>query len=265
MADNHQPLAASRRLDSTTKQARVRAAINDLAASGAALNVAALARRAKVSRRFIYDHPELRAEAEQQATLNAARDSAAVSAHTGVTTASLRADLANANAANQRLHSELAALRQRLGHALGQDVLAEIAGDEATDIAAISAPRVAELEQALFETQEALTQRTEDLEAARRINRELLERLNRRALVLTPVNPGPGAAHTCATRIRTSPTVAHTRNPRKGHEQSPRPRTSTCTPTSPSKSRRSHEPPRSAPSPADTDRPTALLAFLEGL
>jgi hypothetical protein len=37
MADNHhQSLAAFRRLDSTTKQARVRAAINDLAASGAA-------------------------------------------------------------------------------------------------------------------------------------------------------------------------------------------------------------------------------------
>ena len=121
MADNHEPLAASRRLDSTTKQARVRAAINDLANSGTALNVAALARRAKVSRRFIYDHPELRAEAEQQAVLGTARDSAAVSVQTSVTTASLRADLANAKAANQRLHTELAALRRRLGRALGQD------------------------------------------------------------------------------------------------------------------------------------------------
>ncbi|MGH9186759.1 MAG: DUF6262 family protein [Acidimicrobiales bacterium] len=181
MADNHQPLAASRRLDSTTKQARVRAAINDMATSGAPLNVAALARRAKVSRRFIYDHPELRAEAEQQAILSAARDTAAVSAQTNVTMASLRADLANAKAANQRLHTELAALRRRLGRALGQDVLADITGDEATAIAALSAPRVAELEHALFETQEALAQRTEELEAARRINRELLERLNRRA------------------------------------------------------------------------------------
>ncbi len=180
MADTHQPLAASRRLDSTTKQARVRAAINDLANSGAALNIAALARRANVSRRFIYDHPELRAEAEQQAVLNAARLTAPVSAQTIVTTASLRADLANANAANQRLHTELAALQRRLGRALGRDVLAEIACDEPTAIAAISAPRVAELEHALFEAQEALAQRVEELEAARRINRELLERLNRR-------------------------------------------------------------------------------------
>jgi hypothetical protein len=180
MADNHEPLAASRRLDSTTKQTRVRAAINDIAASGAALNIAALARRANVSRRFIYDHPELRAEAEQHAVLNAARHSADVAQHTGVTTASLRADLANAEATNRRLHAELAALRRRLGRAIGYDVLAEIAGDEATAVAAISAPRVTELEHALFEAQEALAQRTEELDAARRINRELLERLNRR-------------------------------------------------------------------------------------
>lgn len=180
MADNHEPLTASRRLDSTTKQARVRAAINDMATSGAALNVAALARRANVSRRFIYDHPELRAEAEHQAVLSAARDGAAVSAQTSVTMASLRADLAKAKAANQRLHTELAALKRRLSCALGHDVRAEVAGDEQTAIAVLSAPRVAELEHALFETQEALAQRTEELEAARRINRELLERLNRR-------------------------------------------------------------------------------------
>lgn len=180
MADNHEPLAASRRLDSTTKQARVRAAINDMATSGAALNVAALARRAKVSRRFIYDHPELRAEAEQQAALGAARHSAALSAQTAVTAASLQADLANTKAANQRLQTDLAALRRHLGRALGQDVLADIAGDEPTTIAALTAPRLAELDHALFETREALAQRTEELEAARRINRELLERLNRR-------------------------------------------------------------------------------------
>jgi hypothetical protein len=180
VADNHDALAVSRRLDSTTKQARVRAAIAELAASGAALTIAALARRAMVSRRFIYDHPELRAEVEQQAASAVARDTGAVSARTTVTIASLRADLANARAAQQRLQSELASLRRRLGRALGQDVLAEVVGDHAATAAALAMPRVAELEHELFETQEALAQRTEELEAARRINRELLERLNRR-------------------------------------------------------------------------------------
>jgi hypothetical protein len=180
MADNHEPLAASRRLDSATKQARVRAAIEDMIASGTTLTIAALARRAKVSRRFLYDHPQLRADAEHQAAISAARHSQAVSAHTSVTMASLRADLANTKAANHRLQTQLAALQRRLGHALGQEVLADIACDEPTAIGAIAAPRLAELEHALFETQEALTQRTEELEAARQINRELLERLNRR-------------------------------------------------------------------------------------
>ncbi|MGH3371215.1 MAG: DUF6262 family protein, partial [Nocardioidaceae bacterium] len=78
MAENHRALAASRRLDSTTKAARVRAAINTIAATGAPLNIAALARTAKVSRRFIYDHPELRAEAEQQVARVAERDGAAL-------------------------------------------------------------------------------------------------------------------------------------------------------------------------------------------
>jgi len=39
--------------------------------------------------------------------------------------------------------------------------------------------RIAELEQMLFEAREALAQSTEELEAARQINRELMARLNR--------------------------------------------------------------------------------------
>jgi hypothetical protein len=181
MVDNHSALAASRRLDSTTKAARVRAAINAMAASGSPPSIAALARHAKVSRRFIYDHPELRAEAEQQAAVIAARDATALTANAHVTTASLRADLANAKAANQRLQAELARLRRHLGRHLGQDVLAEIIGDEDNQLSALVAPRVHELEHKLFEAQEELAQRTEELEAARQINRELLERVNRRS------------------------------------------------------------------------------------
>jgi hypothetical protein len=180
MTDNHEALAASRRLDSTTKAARVLAAINAITATGTPLNIAALARTAKVSRRFIYDHPELRAEAEQQAAGIAERDGIALTANARVTAASLRADLANARAANQRLQAELAALRRCLGRHLGQDVLAEIVGDKDTQLGALIGPRVQQLEHRLFEVQEELAQRTEELEAARQINRELLERLNRR-------------------------------------------------------------------------------------
>lgn len=180
MAEGPEPLAESRRLDSVTKVARVRAAIDAMAVSGTALTVAALARHAWVSRRFIYDHPELRAEAERRVACLAQRDGATLAATARVTAASLRTDLANTTAANQRLHAELAALRRRLGCLLGKDVLAEIAGTETGQISALVAPRVGQLEQELFEVQEDLAQRTEELEAARQINRELLERLNKR-------------------------------------------------------------------------------------
>ena len=180
MAENHHALAASRRLDSTTKAARVRAAIKTIAATGAPLNIAALARTAKVSRRFIYDHPELRAEAEQQGARVAERDGAALTADARVTAASLRADLANADAANRRLQTELASLRRRLGRLLGQDVLAEITGDGHAQLDALVAPRVQQLEHQLFEAREEVAQRIEELDATRQINRELLERLNRR-------------------------------------------------------------------------------------
>ena len=96
-----------------------------------------------------------------------------------VSTASLRADLANTKATNLRLAAELAALRRRLGQVLGQEVLAELDGDRIADAATTLAPRVDKLERTLFEAQEELARRTEDLEAARQINRELLAKLNR--------------------------------------------------------------------------------------
>jgi hypothetical protein len=52
---------------------------------------------------------------------------------------------------------------------------AEIGGAADPDIAS----RVSQLKQALFDAQEALTRRAEELEAARQINRELMARLNR--------------------------------------------------------------------------------------
>lgn len=170
-------LIALRRLDSADKTHRVIAALNATLGSGQPLTIAALARRAGVSRRFIYDHPELRAEAERRSAEEADRHAGATSASTRVTVTSLRADLANAKAANHRMTTELAALRRRLGQLLGQDALADL--DHPTiDPGAISS-RLADLEQSLFETGEELARRTEELDAARQINRELIGRLNR--------------------------------------------------------------------------------------
>ena len=98
----------------------------------------------------------------------------AVTASARATTASLRADLENAKARNHRLDVELTALRRRLSELTGREVLAEISAADAP----AATGRVAELDQALFDAQEALGRRTEELEAARQINRELMARLN---------------------------------------------------------------------------------------
>lgn len=170
MAEHTRRLAALRRLDSADKARRVLAALDATLGTGEPLTIAALARRAGVSRQFIYDHPELRAEAGRRSAQAADRHTAATTASARVTVASLRADLANAKAASHRLTTEHAALSRRLG----QDALAGL--DPATSD---TSGRLSQLEQALFEAGEQLAQRTEELQAARQINRELISRLNR--------------------------------------------------------------------------------------
>jgi hypothetical protein len=177
VADHTDRLAALRRLDSAEKTRRVLAALDATLGAGEPLTIAALARRARVSRRFIYDHPELRAEAERLSAETAARHAGVTAASARVTLASLRADLANAKAANHRQHTDLTALRRRLGQLLGKDILADL--DHATIDASAASGRLAQLEHELFQAGEELAQRTEELEAARQINRELISRLNR--------------------------------------------------------------------------------------
>ncbi|MGH9190753.1 MAG: DUF6262 family protein [Acidimicrobiales bacterium] len=172
-------LVELRCLDSRAKAAQVLVTLDAMVVAGSAFSIAALARRAGVSRRFIYDHPELRAEAERRSAEIADRHGGALVASARVSAASLRADLANATAQNQRLEAELAALRRRLGQVLGQEVLADLATNRTADAVAALAPRVGELERELFEAQEQLARGTEEIEAARQINRELLARLNR--------------------------------------------------------------------------------------
>ena len=106
MAEPTSRLVALRRLDSADKTHRVIATLDATLDAGQPLTIAALARRAGVSRRFIYDHPELRTEAERRAAQTADRQAAATTASARVTVASLRADLANAKATNHRLSTE---------------------------------------------------------------------------------------------------------------------------------------------------------------
>ena len=158
MADNTtagrtRKLTELRRLDSADKTRRVITALEATISAGQSLTIAALARHARVSRRFIYDHPELRAEAERRAAQAADRTAGAITASARVTVASLRADLANAKATNHRQHTELEALRRRLGQILGRDALAELGDTTESSPAPL---QLAQLEQHLSEAKEQL-------------------------------------------------------------------------------------------------------------
>jgi len=99
-----------------------------------------------------------------------------------VTGASLRADLENSRSQNHRLHQQLRALENRLSQLDGAQLVADelLPNDVLIQLADRQlAQRVAELEQQLFETEEALRQATEELDAARAVNRELMHRANR--------------------------------------------------------------------------------------
>lgn len=179
MSARGEAMVASRRLDSQLKRERVAAAADARLAAGQELSIAAVARQAGVSRKFIYTHPDLRAQIEQRAQRHNHRATAAATADGQVTVASLRADLANANAHNQRLRKQLGALERRLSETLGREVADALGpGSEETD------ELRRELQDAqgqISELQEQLAEAREELDAVREINRELLAERNRPA------------------------------------------------------------------------------------
>jgi len=88
VTDRAQAMVAARRLNSRLKRQRVAAAVDALAATGQEISIAAIARHAGVSRKFIYTHPDLRAQIEQRAQQAAVRAGARAAADGQVTVAS---------------------------------------------------------------------------------------------------------------------------------------------------------------------------------
>lgn len=191
-AERAEPLRAARRLNSEHKRALVLAATDAQLEAGRFPSIASIARQAGVGRKFIYDHPDLRAEVELRAAQATSRDAGNLVAAARVSGASLRAELENARAQNQRLTRQLRAAESRLSKAEG----ARLVADELLPDGVIAeladrqlAGRVAELDRGLFEAREELRRTTEELEAARLINRELIQQANR------PQTPDRGDRH----------------------------------------------------------------------
>jgi chromosome segregation ATPase len=136
--------------------------------------MSAIARAAGVDRSFLYRHHDLlaqihAAEAEPPATSEGARPA--------VTRASLRADLLAAHERAARLHIRVQHLEKRLSEALGEQAWRESGLGAPTDIHALH-QQITHLEQQAIDLRLQLTERDEDLAAARATNRELMTRIN---------------------------------------------------------------------------------------
>jgi len=181
-SDRSEAMHHARRLDSQRRRTLVLAATDAAIQRGNHPSIASVARQAGVGRKFIYDHPDLKAEIELKLAQATRRQASDMISGARVTGASLRAELENSRAQNHRLQKQLRALENRLSHAEGARLVADDLLPEGmlTEFADQQLARhSSDLEQELFESQEQLRRAVEELEAARAINRELMQQANR--------------------------------------------------------------------------------------
>jgi predicted nucleic acid-binding Zn-ribbon protein len=181
LADSAQRMVRARQLVSDTKRSQVLAQAKGFAARGEPFSIAGLARRAGVSERFIHNHPELKAEAARCAAEIGDQLTGRLERSAAVTSASLRADLANARAEVGRHRQEITRLQRRLSEAIGATYLDGLPDGDRIAVKAGQqcAEWVDELEQTVEELRETVAVLTEELDAARELNRDYLARLNK--------------------------------------------------------------------------------------
>jgi chromosome segregation ATPase len=190
MTDNSAALRRARRHDSRTKRQRAADALSAMEQSGEPITFPAVARRAGVSVSLLYADPDLssRIATARDRQHQAGADRAwRLPARSLITEQSLRAELANTKERARRLAEEVNVLRQRLSHHLGADADGA-RGDALTPFLEQLEQRSAELEtdnhhqrQRIAQLESEARELTETLDAARAMNRELMNELNRSA------------------------------------------------------------------------------------
>ena len=170
-----QPMLDGRNADSARRRRRVLATLERSTAEGAEISVSAVARTAGVDRSFLYRHRDLLATIHALA----AEPPVATSERAGpaVTRASLQADLLAAHERAARLHSRVQHLERRLSDALGERAWHASGLGAPADIDALH-QQITRLEQQIIDLGLQLTERDEDLAAARATNREFMARIN---------------------------------------------------------------------------------------
>lgn len=131
MSSTEAALAARRR---ATEEAigRVRDAITRLRREKTAVSVAAISRRAGVSRAFLYDNPEARAAVAEAIAAAGEQRARILEARDDEREATWRERALNAEDALKAAHAEIVAQRTRIGKLLGQvrDLQATWTGDD---------------------------------------------------------------------------------------------------------------------------------------
>lgn len=201
MTDNSAALQRARRREGQTKRRQALAALQAMTEAGEAIGFPAVARRAGVSVSLLYADRDLLAriaDARDRQRQAGAERAARLPARSLVTEASLRTDLANAKEQNRHLSEELAVLRDRLARELGADA-DHFRGRPANPALDMLEERAAELEtdnarlrQQVGQLEADTSELADNLDAAREMNRELMNEVNRRAA--TPADPGRAEA-----------------------------------------------------------------------
>jgi hypothetical protein len=190
VTDNSAALQRARRREGQTKRRRALAALQAMTEAGEAIGFPAVARRAGVSVSLLYADRDLLAriaDARDRQRQAGAERAARLPTRSLVTEASLRTDLANAKEQNRHLSEELVVLRDRLARELGADA-DHFRGRTASPALDMLEERAAELEtdnarlrQQVGQLEADTSELADNLDAAREMNRELMNEVNRRA------------------------------------------------------------------------------------
>jgi len=166
-------MSHGRQADSARRRQRVIKALNTSLAAGDEISVSAIARHAKVDRSFLYRHPDLLAQIH-----TAQAKPAAIAGRSSVTMTSLRTDLVNTQDRANRQASRIRQLEKKLSELMGDQVWRESGLGAPDDIDQMKR-RITELEQQVVDLEDTLSERNQEVDAARAANRDLMNQLNR--------------------------------------------------------------------------------------
>lgn len=171
-----------RRVDSTTKRARITQAIELAVARGEIPTVSRIARVAGVDRSMFYGErgQPLRAQLDLAAAQVHADLDNSVNAAARVSAATLRADLATTNELNRRLRHQVTTLERKLSHYMGREIVDQLPSMQRSALLADQGLQASidSLNVRISELEGINKQLEEDLDGARRAIRDLTRRLN---------------------------------------------------------------------------------------